>query len=69
MWEADQELPSPDYNAESYAGAATGMCIFILICQIEKGWGFGVSSLLLLTKAPVIENYFMKLCKFTSIGK
>lgn len=48
-WEADKDEPSPDYNAESYAGAATGMCSFILIGRFRKGGGVGVCSLLLLT--------------------
>lgn len=35
-WENDKDHPSPDYNAESYAGAATGMCNFILIGRLRK---------------------------------
>lgn len=36
-WETDKiNYPSPDYNAESYAGAATGMCNFILIGRLRR---------------------------------
>lgn len=38
-WENDKEEASPDYNAETYAGAATGMCISILIGRFRRGWG------------------------------
>lgn len=37
-WENDKDHPSPDYNAESYAGAATGMCkLLSLIGRLRRG--------------------------------
>lgn len=54
-WENDKDHPSPDYNAESYAGAATGMYNFILIGRLRRRPGGKgekgpcVCSLLLLT--------------------
>lgn len=45
-WENDKKEASPDYNAESYAGAATGMCIFIPIGRSKgKEGGYSVFAL------------------------
>lgn len=53
-WENDKDHPSPDYNAESYAGAATGRCNFILIGRLRKeAGGPYICSLLLLTTLRV----------------
>lgn len=39
-WESKKDdYASPDYNAESYAGAATGMCNLSLIGRWKKGRG------------------------------
>ena len=48
-------MASPDYNAESYAAAATGGSI-LDICRLPK-----------IANSVFVELYFMELCEFSEI--
>lgn len=54
-WENDKDNASPDYNAESYAGAATGMCNFILIGRWRRKGGAEKTYLLF-----AVTNYALR---------